>query len=480
MEKKYIFAIDGGTQSTKVVIFDFFGNVICEGKQTLRPTQAPQPGFVEHPDDDLWDSLVIASKMALESFPGELDEIAGIGLCTIRSCRVFLKQDGSLAYPVIDWMDDRCYGPFVFPADDIAYATTTTGYMTYRLTGEFKDTMANATSRQWPTDMEKWQWSDDDEYFKQYNLKREMMLKTQMPGSILGNLTAEAAKALGLKEGIPVVATASDKAVEALGAGLAQSGNTGLVSLGTYISSMVCGKECVKDPKNFWINFASVPNKYLYESFGIRRGMWTVSWMRDLFGDDAKNKAQAQGISTEEYLNKLAEKVPAGCHGLMTVIEWLGFTGFPYKKGIMIGFDARHTAAHMYRSILEGIALTMKNKFDAMCSELGIKPDKLIVSGGGSNGDLFMQIFADVFGIPAIRNVMNGAAALGAAICTAVGVGIYPTFEEAAERMVKIRDEFTPNLKNHELYTRMNEEVYRNITSVTDEILKKAYPIFNG
>ena len=123
--------------------------------------------------------------------------------------------------------------------------------------------------------------------------------------------------------------------------------------------------------------------------------------------------------------------------------------------------------------------MTMRNYFEAMCSQVSVKPDQIIVSGGGSNGDLFMQIFADVFGIPAVRNVMNGAAGLGAAICAAVATGIYSDFEQAAAKMVHIRDRFLPNMENHALYTRINDEVYRDITSVTDSILKKTHPIFD-
>lgn len=479
MEKKYILAVDGGTQSTKIVIFDFEGNIVCEGQKKLRPPIAPKIGYVVHPDDDLWDSMKVATKLALEKFPGDVNEIAGIGLCTIRACRALLKKDGSLAYPVIDWMDPRAYGPLQYPNDEVAYVTTTTGYMTCKLTGEFRDTVSNCTNRAWPTDMPKWAWYEDDKEFEKLNLTRDMMMELQMPGTILGYLLEERAKDLGLPAGLPVVATASDKAVEGLGAGLSHSGNTGLVSLGTYITSMVCGHEYVGGAKEFWTNFASVPNKFLYESYGIRRGMWTVSWIRDVLGDGPKQKAKELGMSTEDYLNSLAEKVPAGCDGLMTVMEFLGTANEAWKKGIMIGFDVRHTAAHMYRSVLEGIALTMYNKFFGMCDELGIKPEKIIVSGGGSNGDLFMQIFADVFGLPAIRNVVNGAASLGAAICTAVAVGIYPDFDTATDKMVKIRDEFQPNMENHDLYVRMNEAAYKHITEGTDEILKRTHPIFD-
>ena len=59
MSKKYLVGVDGGTQSSKVVIFDLQGNVVCQGKEPLKPLDMPEPGVVEHPDDDLWDSLVI-------------------------------------------------------------------------------------------------------------------------------------------------------------------------------------------------------------------------------------------------------------------------------------------------------------------------------------------------------------------------------------------------------------------------------------
>ena len=72
--------------------------------------------------------------------------------------------------------------------------------------------------------------------------------------------------------------------------------------------------------------------------------------------------------------------MPAGSDGLMTVLDWLAPDDKPFRKGVMIGFDARHTRAHVYRSILEAIALTMKNKVDAMCAELGIALEAIVVS----------------------------------------------------------------------------------------------------
>jgi len=133
----------------------------------------------------------------------------------------------------------------------------------------------------------------------------------------------------------------------------------------------------------------------------------------------------------------------------------------------------------MYRSILEAIVLTMKNHMDTMCAELNVTLDRIIVSGGGSSSDLFMQIFADVFGVPAVRNVVNGAAGLGSAICVAVATGVYDTFDAAMEQMVRVRDIFYPDEANTSIYTEMNQTVYQQITRATDDILVKAYPIFS-
>jgi sugar (pentulose or hexulose) kinase len=476
MEKKYIIGLDNGTQSSKVVIFDLEGNIICEGKKDLHPLSMLQPGVAEHPDDDLWDTITDASRQAMARFAGDIKSIVGIGICTIRCCRACLKEDGRLASPVVNWMDLRLARPYEQDDPQVKYVTTSSGYITHRFTGEFKDTASNYEG-QWPIDKDTWGWSEDSEIFRAFNVSREQLFDLVMPGSILGYVSEEASKQTGIPSGIPVVATANDKAVEALGAGLLP-GKTALVSLGTYIAGMVYGEKNRKDARTFFTNMASIPHRYLYESGGIRQGMWTVSWLRRLFGEDVVKKAQLQGISAEEVLNREAQEVAVGSEGLMTVPEWLAPPDKPFKKGIMIGFHGRHTRAHMYRSQLEAIALTMKNHVEAMRSELGMDLDGIIVSGGGSTGDLFMQIFSDVFGIPATRNVVNSAASLGAAICVAVAVGAYANFSTATDKMVRIRDVFDPIEPNVVAYEKINKGVYKHITSATDPILEKSYAFF--
>lgn len=476
MSKKYIIGIDEGSQSAKITIFDVKGNIVCEGKHPLRPYDLPQPGYVEHPDDDWWTAICEASKKCMANFEGNVEDILGIGLCTIRCCRAYLKADGSLAQPAMSWMDIRVSQPYEHTNPDVKYIVASSGYITNRLTGEYKDTIANYEYG-WPVDVDNWKWSDDPEAYKATGMPRDMLFDLVMPGDVLGYVTEEAAKLTGLPQGLPVVATSNDKAVEGLGTGC-MGDTVACVSLGTYTTAMMEGKENLKGTSYAWPKFSCVPNKFLYDSNGIRRGMWTISWFRDVLGESYIKMAEEKGMSAETLLSIEAEKVPAGSDGLMTVLDWLAPVDARYKKGIMIGFDGRHTRAHIYRSLLEAIAMTMKGHVDDMCNEVNVNIEKLIITGGGSNSDLFMQIFADVFQIPVVRNEVNGAAGLGSAICAAVATGVYGSFDEAVENMVRIKDEFQPNPENAELYTKLRE-VYKGITVHTDEILKKSYEIFS-
>jgi len=478
MTGPYLVGIDCGTQSAKVVVYDAVGNAIARGRHALRPMDRPRHGVAIHPDDDLWDSIAAASRQAMASFAGDVGEIVGVGLCAIRCCKAFLRADGSLAEPVISWMDDRAYQPYRPTDPSVVYATTSSGYLAHRFTGELRDTAANSIAMQWPIDTDTWHWSTDAEAYVRAGVTPTMLLDLQMPGDVIGFVTAEAAAATGLPVGLPVVATANDKAVEMLGAG-SLGETSALISLGTYIAAMVHGSTNHAAPTNFWTNFASMPNRYLYESIGVRRGMWTLTWFLDLLGEEVAERAGSLGLSREAYLEREAAQVPAGSEGLMTVLDWLATTDKPFRKGMMLGFDARHTRGHLYRSIMEAIALTMKHHVDAMCGELDIVLDEIVISGGGANSPLFMSIFADVFGIPASRCTDGGGASLGAAMCAAAAAGIYPDIDSAAAAMAKALESFMPDTANGVVYARMAATVYHDIRNHTDALFERAYPIFH-
>jgi sugar (pentulose or hexulose) kinase len=169
--------------------------------------------------------------------------------------------------------------------------------------------------------------------------------------------------------------------------------------------------------------------------------------------------------------------VPAWCEGLITVHDWAPPPEAEFRKGAMIGFDGRHTRAHMYRSILEGIAFTMKNHMDKMAQELNMPFRSLIISGGGANSDLFMQIFADVFGIPARRNLMSGSAAVGCAINAGMAIGVFDSYQQATDTLVKVGESFTPDAHNHNLYQQLNQQVYQRVSTHLDPLLRALSPL---
>ncbi|PCN46731.1 sugar kinase [Curtobacterium sp. 'Ferrero'] len=467
---KYLVGIDNGSQSSKVTVFDERGVAVAEGRVPLRPNHTPAPGVVEHPDDDLWDSIAAACRQAMAAFDGDPSEIVGVGLCTIRFCRALLRADGSLAQPVLSWMDERVGRPFVAEHDDVAYVTTSSGYVTHRLTRRFRDTAANSQGV-WPIDTATWRWSEDPAAYAATGMERSQLFELVDPGAVLGTVSPAAAVATGLPEGLPVVATANDKAVEALGCGLLDPA-TLLVSLGTYIAGMSVGSGTTGGGTSFWTNFGSEPGRYLYESGGIRRGMWTVSWFRDLLGPEAVAAAEASGERVEDRLNREAAAVPAGSDGLLTVLDWLAPADAPFRKGSILGFDGRQGRAHVYRSILEGIAMTMRERTDAMAAELGTAFDRVVVSGGGSSSDLMMQITADVFQRPTVRVVGDSAAGRGAAICAAVATGVHPSFADAVSAMVVERDRFEPDPTTASVYDALRA-VHADVTAHTDALFRR-------
>jgi sugar (pentulose or hexulose) kinase len=465
----YLLAIDNGSQSTKVTIFDSLGHAVASASTRLRPYDTSVPGHAVHPGDDIWESIQHACRDAMARFSGDPADIVAVGLCTIRFCRALLAADGTLAEPVLSWMDERVSRAYEPSNPLVRYVTTSSGYITHRLTGQFVDAAANYQGV-WPIDQDTATWSADPAAYGSTGMGRDMLFDLVPPGGRLGEVTGAAAKATAIPAGLPVYATANDKAVEALGCGLEEDG-TVLLSLGTYIAAMTIGSAAKSADDSYWANFAARPGKYLYESTGIRRGMWMVSWFRTLLEGSHGEEPQAGMARLEDALNAEASELAPGSNGLLTLPDWLAPAHEPWRRGALLGFDGSQGRAHVYRSILEGIAMTMANNAAAMEQALGRRLSPVLVSGGGSRSDLMMQIVADVFDRPARRTMVNDAAGLGAAICAAVGHGIYPDWDEATAAMVRPGDEFPPDTKAARAYQQISK-MHAALTTYTNPLFR--------
>lgn len=459
-------AIDNGSQSTKVSIIDAAGTVHASARVGLQPYASPLPGQSVHPGDDVWDSIVAACREAMARFQGSPSDIVGVGLCTIRYCRAILDQEGLLVEPMLSWMDARVGQPYRQSNARARYVTTSSGYVTHRLTGAFVDTAANYQGV-WPIDQQTWRWSNDPAAFAATGMDRVALFDLVDPGERLGAVTLEAARMTGLPGGIPVYATANDKAVEALGAGLRRESDV-VLSLGTYIAAMTIGDHA-DGADAYWVNFGARPGEYLYESIGIRRGMWTVSWFRSLLeavpgrGDDL--------YSLEAQLGAGAASIPVGSGGLMAVLDWLAPPEAPGRRGALIGFDGSQDRFAIYRAILEGIAFTMADNVDAMARSLGRSFERVILTGGGARSDLIAAIIADVFSLPVHRPRSDDSAGMGAAICAAVGSGSSSGWDAAVEAMVHEGTAITPSHRRasaYEPFRRVHAELRPRVHALTE------------
>ncbi len=103
----------------------------------------------------------------------------------------------------------------------------------------------------------------------------------------------------------------------------------------------------------------------------------------------------------------------------------------PEARGAVIGFGDIHTRAHLYRSIIEGVAYALRDAADKVEKVSGTKIERIMISGGGAQTDSICQITADVFNKPVLRGETYEGCGLGAAIIGFCGAGYYSSFDDA-------------------------------------------------
>ena len=142
-------------------------------------------------------------------------------------------------------------------------------------------------------------------------------------------------------------------------------------------------------------------------------------------------------------------------------------------RGCWLGFTGSHKIGHIYRSLLEGIALEQALVTGMIEEQTGEPIKEFIAIGGGASSDLWRQIIADVCGKKVLCSGTVEASSLGAGICAAIGAGWYPSAERAAESMAgKITSENEPVQKNVARYAELMT-IYRTIYPQLQETFKQ-------
>jgi sugar (pentulose or hexulose) kinase len=292
-------------------------------------------------------------------------------------------------------------------------------------------------------------------------VRPEMLPDLVPPGTVIGEISREAASATGIPEGIPLIAAAADKACEVIGAGCLQP-HIGCLSYGTTATINTTTPKYVEAMPFIPPYPAAVPDMYNTE-IQIFRGFWMVSWFKEQFGHLEKMAAEHQGIVPEMLFDELVNTVPPGSMGLMLQPYWspgIRFPG-PEAKGAIIGFGDVHTRAHVYRAILEGLAYSLREGKEAIEKRSRTPITSLRISGGGSQSDAAMQLTADIFNLPTARPHIYETSGLGAAINAAVGLKLHPDFRSAIDAMTRTGQLFEPDPQHAQIYEQLYRRVYK-------------------
>jgi xylulokinase len=182
-----------------------------------------------------------------------------------------------------------------------------------------------------------------------------------------------------------------------------------------------------------WRTMRSCSGEGYYLETSLRAGAFLIDWF-------ARQICQAPEGDTGIYsrLEAEAAQVPIGSQGLLAVPYW-GAVMTPYwdpqARGCFVGFTGSHRRGHMYRSLLEGIALEQALVTGMIEEQTGIRIKEFILTGGGATSELWCRIFADATGKTVRRSSTVEASSLGAAMCAAVGAGWFGGAAEAAKSM---------------------------------------------
>ena len=496
MAAEQLLAIDVGTQSVRALIFDLRGNLIAKSRVVIEPYFSTAPGLAEQHPQVFWNAVCEACQKLWVQPNVDKKAIAGVSVTTQRSTMINLDKNGEPLRPAIHWLDQR-RTPGLKPVsgmwgllfklsgmtETVAYLQAEaecnwlqknepevwnntykyvllSGYLNFRLTGQYKDSVGSQVAYI-PFDYKNLKWSAKSDWkWQAVPVKDDMLVDLVPPTGHMGEITAAAAAATGIPEGLPVIAAAADKACEVIGAGCVDP-NIACLSYGTTATINTTQTKYVEAIPLIPPYPSAVPGAYALE-IQIYRGYWMVSWFKREFGQNEERLASQRGVETEELFDDLVNSVPAGSLGLMLQPYWspgLKVPG-PEAKGAIIGFGDVHTRAHMYRSILEGLAYALREGAERTNKHTKVPIDQIRVAGGGSQSKAAMQLTADIFGLPTTNPHVYEASGLGAAMDLAVGLKLHPDFKAAVKEMTHTGSTYEPIAENHKIYDELYNKVY--------------------
>ncbi|MDR0361203.1 MAG: xylulokinase [Planctomycetota bacterium] len=348
-------------------------------------------------------------------------------------------------------------------------------YLGYRLTGRIATDPSDASGTNL-YDLSTAAWSGP--MLDAAGLDGDMLPEIVQSTDVLGELTREAAEALGLRPGLPVMTGAADGICATVGVGSVMPGKPyNYIGSSSWIG--VTTEKPMYDPKMRIITFAhAAPG--LFVPMGIMQvGGGAYAWLRDEICRAETRRAGEMGINAYELLDSLAADSPPGANGVVFLPYLMGERTphwNPLARAAFVGMGMTTSRADMIRAVLEGVAYNLSVTVDVF-REMGAALSEMIIIGGGAKGALWRQILADVYDLDMLRpNYLEEATSIGAAIIAGVGAGLFPDLS-VADRFLEIVDRASPTRENQAAYRRQKENflaVYNALEPMFPRLLGEA------
>jgi glycerol kinase len=444
---KHVLAIDEGTTGVTCLMIAADGRIVGRGYREI--TQYfPQPGWVEHDADELFDRTLAAGRDAIEA-AGAAPDVIGItnqretvvvweratghpvhravvwqDRRTAARCRELAPQSGRIrartglvidpyfSATKLEWLLREQRLLERFGADALA-AGTVDAWLIWKLTGgeRFVTDHTNA-SRTMLYDLDARDWSD--ELCALFGIPRTMLPEVCPSSGDFGTARAE-----WFGAPLPIRGVAGDQQAALFGQGCVTPGlGKNTYGTGAFVLLYAGGERPPAPPGILTTIACDAAGKpaYALEAAIFIAGA-AVQWLRDGLGV-VEHAAETEALAASLDSNEGVYFVPA--------LVGLGAPAWePRARGTIVGLTRGTGRAHLARAALEAMAYSTADVVDAMVTVSGTAFHRLRVDGGATQNDWLMQFQADVLGVPVQRPWNVETTAFGAAGLAGIAGGVW-------------------------------------------------------
>ena len=299
------------------------------------------------------------------------------------------------------------------------------------------------------------------EMLKICGITEEQLPKLYESYEVVGNLTPEAARELGLHEQVKVIAGAGDNAAAAVGTGTVGNEKCN-ISLGTSGTIFISSGKFGVDKQNALHSFAHADGKYHLMGCMLSAASCNKWWSEEILGT-------TDYAAEQEQITKLGEN---HVYYLPYLMGERSPHNDPFARANFIGMTMDTSRSDMTQAVLEGVAFALRDSLEVARS-IGIRPECTRICGGGAKSPLWRAMIANIMNLTVEVIESEEGPALGGAILAAVGCGEYPDVETAAKKLVKVKKIIEPErelVRKYEVQYQKFRKIYPAVKELFRDI----------